>query len=77
MKTTIELPDDLVARAKRAALERKTTLRALVDRGLRRELGLPDEGQNHPLEGLATMDSQIWRGVEGDAYVAEQRSGWG
>jgi Arc/MetJ family transcription regulator len=77
MKTTIELPDDLVARAKRAALERKTTLRALVDCGLRRELGLPDEGQNHPLEGLATMDSQIWRGVEADAYVAEQRSGWG
>jgi len=77
MKTTIELADDLVAKAKRAALERRTTLRALVDRGLRRELGLPEEVTRHPLEGLVAVDAQVWRGVEGDAYVAEQRSGWG
>jgi predicted transcriptional regulator len=34
MKTTIELPDDLVHRAKIAAAERRTTLRALVEAGL-------------------------------------------
>ena len=77
MKTTIDLPDDLVAQAKRAALERRTTLRALVDRGLRREIGMPVKGQPHPLDGLASVDSRIWRGVESDAYVAEQRSEWG
>ena len=77
MKTTIELPDDVVAKAKLIALQRRTTLRALVDRGLRREIGMPVEGQNHPLDGLASVDSQIWRGVSGDAYVAEQRSEWG
>ncbi len=77
MKTTIELADDLVAKAKMAALERRTTLRALVERGLRRELGLPHEGQAHPLDGLVAVDSQVWRGVESDTYVAEQRSGWG
>lgn len=77
MKTTIELADDLVQEAKRVALQRRTTLRALVDRGLRREIGLPHEGQQHPLVALTAMDQQVWRGVESDAYVAEQRAGWG
>jgi hypothetical protein len=38
MKTTIELPDDLLIAAKKRAAETRTTLRELVERGLRREL---------------------------------------
>ncbi len=38
MKTTIELPDDLLIQAKKKAAESRTTLRALFERGLRREL---------------------------------------
>ena len=38
MKTTVELPDDLFVSAKKAAAERRTTLRDLIERGLRREL---------------------------------------
>ena len=38
MKTTIELPDDLMVAAKKRAAEARSTLRALVERGLRREL---------------------------------------
>jgi hypothetical protein len=38
MKTTIELPDDLFVAAKRRAAEDRTTLRALVERGLRSQL---------------------------------------
>ena len=34
MKTTIDLPDDLLHRAKVAAAQRKTTLKALVQAGL-------------------------------------------
>ncbi|MBZ5727684.1 MAG: DUF2191 domain-containing protein [Acidobacteriia bacterium] len=41
MKTTIELPDDLLIEAKKRAAERRTTIRALVERGLRRELEEP------------------------------------
>lgn len=38
MKTTIDLPDNLAAEAKRVALEEGTTLRELVVSGLRREV---------------------------------------
>ena len=39
MKTTIDLPDDLLIAAKMLAAKRRTTIRSLVERGLRKELG--------------------------------------
>ncbi len=39
MKTTIELPDDLLAKAKSVAAMRHTTLRAMIEHALRREIG--------------------------------------
>lgn len=42
MKTTIELPDELLARAKIVAVERRTTLKAMIEHALKREL---NEGQ--------------------------------
>lgn len=38
MKTTIELPDTLAADARRVAAARGTTLKSLIEEGLRREL---------------------------------------
>ena len=38
MKTTIDIPDDLLLAAKRRALEARSSLRELVTRGLRAEL---------------------------------------
>jgi len=38
MKTTIDLPDELLIAAKKRAAESRTTLRALLTRGLRCEL---------------------------------------
>jgi hypothetical protein len=38
MKTTIELPDDLLIAAKKRAAESRSTLREIFERGLRREL---------------------------------------
>jgi hypothetical protein len=37
-KTTLELPEELLVAAKRHAAERRTTLRSLIERGLRAEL---------------------------------------
>jgi hypothetical protein len=35
MKTTVELPDGLLRQAKRIALKERTTVKALIERGLR------------------------------------------
>ena len=35
MKTSVELPDSLLREAKRLALRERTTVRALIERGLR------------------------------------------
>ena len=45
MKTTIEIPDSLLNEARRAAAKRGTTLRSLVEEGLRRVLGEGPEPQ--------------------------------
>jgi hypothetical protein len=39
MKTTLDLPDDLFVAAKKRAAEERTTLRAIIERGLRSQLG--------------------------------------
>ena len=41
MKTTIELPDDLFVAAKQRAAAERSTLRAIVERGLRAQLARP------------------------------------
>jgi len=38
MKTTVEIDDELLRSAKRAAIDRRSTLRQLIEGGLRREL---------------------------------------
>ena len=38
MKTTVELPDDLLVAAKKRAAELRCPVRALIERGLRQEL---------------------------------------
>ena len=39
MKTTLELPDDLLMHAKAVAAQRRITLKELITRSLRREIG--------------------------------------
>lgn len=52
MRTTIEIPDKLFREAKRAALERETTLRQLVTEGLERLL------KDRAVPAAAKPDSQ-------------------
>jgi hypothetical protein len=46
MKTTLDLPDDLLIKAKTLAAQRKTTLRAIVESALIRELRPASEMEN-------------------------------
>jgi hypothetical protein len=46
MKTTIELPADLLMEAKIAASRRRTTLKAMIEHALRRELAPPQQTAN-------------------------------
>jgi hypothetical protein len=41
MKTTVELPDELLIAAKKRAAELRCSLRVLIERGLRHELAAP------------------------------------
>jgi hypothetical protein len=46
MKTTLDLPDDLLMEAKSLAVRRKTTLKAIVEGALRREIRPAAEMEN-------------------------------
>jgi Arc/MetJ family transcription regulator len=55
MKTTIEIADDLLSRAKRQARRERKTLRAIVDEALRHRLAAPATSpfhlKKHPFGG--------------------------
>tara|TARA_R110002050_G_scaffold270883_1_gene413960 strand:- start:627 stop:920 length:294 start_codon:yes stop_codon:yes gene_type:complete len=46
MKTTLDLPEDLLIEAKMIAAHRRTTLKAIMERALRRELRPTAETEN-------------------------------
>jgi hypothetical protein len=48
MRTTIRLDDDLLAKAKRAAVERGTTLTAVIEDALRRALAPSPSARREP-----------------------------
>ena len=53
MKTTLDLPDALMLEAKTVATRRRTTLRAIIEHALRRELGelsISSRVQENPTE---------------------------
>lgn len=73
METIIELPEELLAKATSAAMERGVTLRVLVDRGLRRELGLADDAPSAAESGTNTVEAT----QSGESQGCRLRVGWG
>lgn len=76
MKTTFDLPDELVSRAKMVALSRKTTLRSLVLKGLQRELESPSPEPQNPLRALRDIGKEFWAETQADEYVRNLREDW-
>ena len=64
MKTTIDIGDALLARAKRLARRKGTTLRALVEEGLRRVLDGPPTSSGFKLPDCAVGDAQAANPLE-------------
>jgi hypothetical protein len=76
VRTTIDIDDDLAIRAKKEAVERRTTLRDLVEEGLRLVLDQKPSTVRDPMDRLAGLGREIWDGVNPDEYVRGSRRGW-
>ena len=67
MRTTINLPDDLILRAKKAALEADTTLTEFITNALRESLAQRRrKTQTHELEINPTGSGGVFPGVDLD-----------
>jgi hypothetical protein len=66
MKTTVEISDDLLVEAKKHAAEHRTTIRALIERGLRRELGshAPPPKAKRPAIRWITVQGGLPKGMD-------------
>jgi hypothetical protein len=79
MKTTVELSDSLLRQAKRVALREQTTMRALIERGLRLVIADAKGGRRFTLrrasfrgDGLVSGRSlQDWGAIR-DAIYSER-----
>jgi hypothetical protein len=66
MRTTIRLDDELLTKAKRAAVERGTTLTAVIEDALRRALVPTEEARREPFAMLTFQGDGLRPGVDLD-----------
>ena len=65
MKTTIDVPDELFVAVKQRAAANRITMRAMVERGLRAELGrVPSRRARRPAIRWVTADGGLPRGLD-------------
>ncbi len=66
MKTTVEVPDELLIEAKKHAAEHRTTLRALIENGLRHALGEPARSPRSKRPGIrwVTVPGGLPKGLD-------------
>ena len=68
MKTTIHIPDNLLQEARRLAQRENTTLKALVEQGLRRTLAERKERPGFRLRKATFKGKGLQRGVAGASW---------
>lgn len=64
MKTTLELPDELLIEAKKAAAGQRRPLRALVEEGLRMVLRKPEASKKKKQVRLITVKGGLPRDLD-------------
>lgn len=75
MKTTVELPDSLARRARQVARDQGTTLRELIDAGLRHEIDRRTAGPARPAFRFRTVGGSGLRPGVVPADLIELASG--
>ncbi len=81
MKTTIDIHDELLARAKQRARKKGCSLRSVVEEGLRQLLSLPESRNRYRLPDLSTGDPEAadpleafsWQDLRGMIYGEPER----
>jgi hypothetical protein len=68
MKTTVEIPDSLLEEAKRLASRQGTTVRALVEEGLRRVLAERKRGTRFRLRKATFKGNGLQPGLAGATW---------
>ena len=70
MKTTIELPDDLLLSAKQKAASQRTTLKCLIERALRREVYPIQEPSHDAVYEVDALGIPVLKG-KGETVTSE------
>jgi len=81
MKTTIDIHDELLARAKQHARKKGCSLRSVVEEGLRQLLSLPESRKRYRLPDLSTgnpeaadpLEAYSWQDLRGMIYGEPER----
>ena len=63
MKTTVEIPDSLLSEAKRLAARQRTTVRALIEQGLRQVVGARKARTTYRLRRVSFRGEGLQLGV--------------
>jgi hypothetical protein len=77
MKTTIDLPDSLLEEAKRVAARRSTTVKALVESGLRKELRARSERATFRLRDASYRGHGLRPEAQGLSWEAQRELAYG
>jgi hypothetical protein len=70
MKTTVDIADDLLLRAKREAEASQTTLRSLIEEGLREVLGRKALAKHKPIKPVTFRGRGLQPGFRGKGWDA-------
>ncbi len=75
VRTTVDIEDRLLILAKKMAVEKRVSLKALIETGLRKLLGEAAAQPQNPTEALSGLGKDLWKDVDPDRYVREARRG--
>jgi hypothetical protein len=67
VKTTIDIEDDLLKAAKKQAIDEGTTLKALVEEGLRERVSAKVRDTRTPVERLAALFAKLQAAADADS----------